>query len=71
MMLPVESVFARCLPLLMVEPWVEQHLYNGCPTSRYRQQTAATGCAMPQVVFGACQHHRGVLRVEKLFVERN
>ncbi len=33
-MLPVESVFTP-LPLLVVEPWVEQHLYNGCPTSRY------------------------------------
>ncbi len=25
----------QSLPLLVVEPWVEQHLYNGCPTSRY------------------------------------
>ena len=34
LMLPVESVFAS-LPLLTVAPKVEQHLYNGCPTSRY------------------------------------
>ena len=46
LMLPVESVFTP-LPLLMVEPWVEQHLYNGCPTSTTPQQTDATGCAMP------------------------
>ena len=46
LMLPVESVFTP-LPLLVVEPWVEQHLYNGCPTSRYPQRMAATGCAMP------------------------
>ena len=34
LMLPVESVFGS-LPLLTVAPKVEQHLYNGCPTSRY------------------------------------
>ena len=34
LMLPVESVF-ESLPLLVAEPRVEQHLYNGCPTSRY------------------------------------
>lgn len=33
-MLPVESVFAS-LPLLVADERVEQHLYNGCPTSRY------------------------------------
>ena len=39
LMLPVESVFTS-LPLLVADERVEQHLYNGCPTSRY----AATGC---------------------------
>ncbi len=34
LMLPVESVFAS-LPLLVADARVEQHLYNGCPTSRY------------------------------------
>ena len=34
LMLPVESVFAS-LPLLVADERVEQHLYNGCPTSRY------------------------------------
>ena len=71
LMLPVESVFTP-LPLLMVEPWVEQHLYNGCPTSRY---PAADGRyrvrnAAGQFL-GLANINGGVLRVEKLFVERN
>ena len=71
LMLPVESVFTP-LPLLMVEPWVEQHLYNGCPTShypaadgRYRVRNAAGQ------FLGLANITGGVLRVEKLFVERN
>ena len=60
------------LPLLVVEPWVEQHLYNGCPTSRY---PAADGRyrvrnAAGQFL-GLANITGGVLRVEKLFVERN
>ena len=47
--LPVESAFEP-LPLLVVEPWVEQHLYNGCPTSHY---PAATGCAAQTADFWA------------------
>ena len=71
LMLPVESVFIP-LPLLVVEPWVEQHLYNGCPTSRY---PAADGRyrvrnAAGQFL-GLANITGGVLRVEKLFVERN
>ena len=71
LMLPVESVFTL-LPLLVVEPWVEQHLYNGCPTSRY---PAADGRyrvrnAAGQFL-GLANITGGVLRVEKLFVERN
>ena len=46
LMLPVESVFTP-LPLLVVEPWVEQHLYNGCPTSRYPAADGRYRCAMP------------------------
>ena len=71
LMLPVESVFTP-LPLLVVEPWVEQHLYNGCPTShypaadgRYRVRNAAGQ------FLGLANINGGVLRVEKLFVERN
>ena len=60
------------LPLLVVEPWVEQHLYSGCPTSRY---PAADGRyrvrnAAGQFL-GLANITGGVLRVEKLFVERN
>ena len=72
LMLPVESVFEESLPLLVVEPCVEQHLYNGCPTSRY---PAADGRyrvrnAAGQFL-GLANIVQGVLRVEKLFVERN
>ena len=71
LMLPVESVFTP-LPLRVVEPWGEQHLYNGCPTSRY---PAADGRyrvrnAAGQFL-GLANITGGVLRVEKLFVERN
>ena len=71
LMLPVESVFTP-LPLLMVEPWVEQHLYNGCPTSRY---PAADGRyrvrnAAGQFL-GLANITGGGLRGEKLFVGRN
>ena len=64
LMLPVESVF-ESLPLLVVEPWVEQHLYNGCPTSRY---PAADGRyrvrnAAGQFL-GLANIVQGVLRVE-------
>ncbi len=71
LMLPVESVFVS-LPLLSVEPWVEQHLYNGCPTSRY---PAADGRYRVQnsagQFLGLANVTDGVLKVEKLFVERN
>ena len=71
LMLPVESVFTP-LPLLMVEPWVEQHLYNGCPTSRYpaadgRYRVRSAGGQF----LGLAKITGGVLKVEKLFVERN
>lgn len=69
--LPVESAFEP-LPLLVVEPWVEQHLYNGCPTShypaadgRYRVRSTDGG------FLGLAQIDGGVLKVEKLFVERS
>ena len=71
LMLPVESVFVS-LPLLVVEPGVEQHLYNGCPTSRY---PAADGRYRVRNVagqfLGLANITGGVLKVEKLFVERN
>ena len=71
LMLPVESVFGS-LPLLTVAPKVEQHLYNGCPTSRY---PAADGHYRVRneagQFLGLANIVGGVLKVEKLFVERN
>ena len=71
LMLPVESVFGS-LPLLTVAPKVEQHLYNGCPTSRY---SAADGRYRVRneagQFLGLANIVGGVLKVEKLFVERN
>ena len=70
LLLPVESVFAA-LPLLTVDGRVEQHLYNGCPTSRY---PAADGRYRVRNAAGAflglANVVQGVLKVEKLFVER-
>ena len=71
LMLPVESVFDS-LPLLAVEPWVEQHLYNGCPTSRYPAADGRYRVRNAEGQFlGLANITGGVLRVEKLFVERN
>ncbi len=66
LMLPVESVFAS-LPLLVADEQVEQHLYNGCPTSRYPaadgryrvRNAAGQFLGLANVVNG------GVLKVEK------
>ncbi len=71
LMLPVESVFAS-LPLLVADKRVEQHLYNGCPTSRYpaadgRYRVRNAGGQF----LGLANVVNGVLKVEKLFVERN
>ena len=71
LMLPVESVFAS-LPLLTVAPKVEQHLYNGCPTSRYPAADGRYRVRNEAGQFlGLATIVGGVLRVEKLFVERN
>ena len=71
LMLPVESVFTS-LPLLVVDPRVEQHLYNGCPTSRYPAADGRYRVRSADGQFlGLAQITQGVLRVEKLFVERN
>ena len=71
LMLPVESVFAS-LPLLVADERVEQHLYNGCPTSRYpaadgRYRVRSAGGQF----LGLANVVNRVLKVEKLFVERN
>ena len=71
LMLPVESVFTS-LPLLVVNERVEQHLYNGCPTSRYPAADGRYRVRNAQGHFlGLANITGGVLRVEKLFVERN
>ena len=71
LMLPVESVFTS-LPLLVADERVEQHLYNGCPTSRYPAADGRYRVRNAQGKFlGLANITEGVLRVEKLFVERN
>ncbi len=71
LMLPVESVFGL-LPLLTVAPKVEQHLYNGCPTSRYPAADGRYRVRNEAGQFlGLANIVGGVLKVEKLFVERN
>lgn len=70
LMLPVESVFEP-LPLLVVPLKVEQHLYNGCPTSRYPAADGRYRVRSESGQFlGLAKITEGVLRVEKLFVER-
>ena len=71
LMLPVESVFTS-LPLLVADERLEQHLYNGCPTSRYPAADGRYRVRNAQGQFlGLANITGGVLRVEKLFVERN
>ena len=71
LMLPVESVFGS-LPLLTVAPKVEQHLYNGCPTSSYPAADGRYRVRNEAGQFlGLANIVGGVLKVEKLFVERN
>ena len=71
LMLPVESVFGS-LPLLTVAPKVEQHLYNGCPTSRYPAADGRYRVRNEAGQFlGLANIVGGGLKVEKLFVERN
>ena len=71
LMLPVESVFTS-LPLLVAGERVEQHLYNGCHTSRYPAADGRYRVRNAQGQFlGLANITGGVLRVEKLFVERN
>ena len=71
LMLPVESVFTS-LPLLVAGERVEQHLYNGCLTSHYPAADGRYRVRNAQGQFlGLANITGGVLRVEKLFVERN
>ena len=69
--LPVESAFLP-LPLLVVEPRVEQHLYHGCPTSHYPAADGRYRVRSADGSFlGLARITGGVLNVEKLFVERS
>ena len=68
--LPIDTAFAP-LPALTVNDFARQHLFNGCPTSRYpaadgryRVYDADGGFLGLAAVTG------GVLNVEKLFCER-
>ena len=70
LMLPVERVFEP-LPLLEVDAGTAQHLYNGCPTSYYPAPDGRYRVRNREGQFlGLANVTGGVLRVEKLFVER-
>ncbi|WP_300282010.1 tRNA pseudouridine(55) synthase TruB [uncultured Subdoligranulum sp.] len=69
--LPVEAVFAP-LPALTVNSGVRAHLFNGCPTSHYAAADGRYRVYDETGVFlGLAAVEGGVLRVEKLFCERN
>lgn len=70
-LLPVERVFAD-LPPLTVNPAVQKHLLNGCPTSHYPAPDARYRVYSEGGIFlGLASITGGVLQVEKLFCERN
>ena len=70
LLLPVERVFEP-LPLLTVDERAASHLYNGCPTSRYPAADGRYRVRDAEGRFlGLANVAGGVLRVEKLFVER-
>lgn len=69
--LPVETVFAP-LPTLTVNDGVKAHLFNGCPTSHYAAADGRYRAYDEAGLFlGLAAVQGGVLRVEKLFCERN
>ena len=70
LLLPVERVFEP-LPLLTADARVAAHLMNGCPTSRYPAPDGRYRVRDAAGAFlGLANVTGGVLRVEKLFVER-
>ena len=70
LLLDLETVFAH-LPLLTVNPGVEAHLRNGCPTSHYQAGEGRYRVRDEAGNFlGLARVTGGVLQVEKLFVER-
>lgn len=71
LLLNLETVF-ESLPLLTVNPGVEKHLYNGCPTSHFKAADGRYRVRNQEGTFlGTAKVTGGVLNVEKLFVERN
>lgn len=69
--LPVDTVFAP-LPALTVNEGVKAHLFNGCPTSHYAAADGRYRTYDQEGTFlGLAAVEGGVLRVEKLFCERN
>ena len=70
LLLPVERVFEP-LPLLEVDDGTALHLFNGCPTSHYPAADGRYRVRNREGQFlGLAKITGGVLRVEKLFVER-
>lgn len=70
LLVPVERVFEP-LPLLTADARVAAHLMNGCPTSRYPAPDGRYRVRDAAGAFlGLANVTGGVLRVEKLFVER-
>jgi tRNA pseudouridine55 synthase len=70
LLIPVESVFMH-LPLLSVSAEVQRHLETGCPTSHYPAQDGRYRVRSENGEFlGLARIEEGVLKVEKLFCER-
>ena len=70
LLLPVERVFEP-LPLLAVDGPTAARLYNGCPTSRYPAADGRYRVRDEEGQFlGLANIRGGVLRVEKLLIER-
>ena len=70
LLLPVDSVFSH-LPRLTVNDGVKKHLYNGCPTSNFRAVDGRyRAYDIAGTFLGLAKVEEGVLKVEKLFVER-
>ena len=70
LLLPVERVFEP-LPLLAVDGPTAARLYNGCPTSRYPAADGRYRVRDEEGRFlGLANIRGGVLRVEKLLIER-
>ena len=69
--LPIETVFAP-LPALHVNEGVKAHLLNGCPTSHYKAADGRYRVYEESGAFlGLAGVEEGVLKVEKLFCERD